>query len=586
MGRAGNHAENLNCAVGTTSIVNRRSIQIEKREVAMTQYDVVVVGSGAAGLTAALRAAAAGKSVIVLEKASHFGGTTSISGGGIWVPASPQARAAGVDDSKDRARQYVLNVIGPSAEPALIDAYLDAGPRMVEWLEKNSRVEFLLSPPSSDWYPEVRGAADHGRLLAPKEYDGKKLGEHFAQLRPAREEFNAPGGFMIDLFDLPYLAQMPSAKSLVHFGKLAAKFGLDKLRRYPRGTRLTMGNALAARLLRSALDAGITLRKDAAVDQLLVQSGRVTGVRVGEEEIEARLGVLLASGGFSASEQLRKAYIPFAEHHVSILPYENTGDGMNMGLEAGAALAGENLVNAVWAVVSMLTRPDGYVARYAHLIDMSKPGCIAVNAKGERFGNEASVHFVEAMHRDGAVPAHIICDADFIKKYGMGMVYPGGGGLKRLIAAGYVTEGRSLRELAEKIGVNPDGLVASVAKINRYAETGHDTDFGKGETQIDIEIGDPRNKPNPCLGRVERAPFYAIKIYPGDGSTTVGLKVDDQFRVVGADGEPVPGLYAAGLDANSIWRGKSPAHGCNVGPAMVTGFIAGNAMAQELALAS
>lgn len=548
----------------------------------MTQYDVVVVGSGAAGLTAALRAAAAGLSVLVLEKAAYFGGTTAISGGGIWVPGSPQAQAAGVDDSAAVARQYVLDVMGPSADLALIDAYLDAAPAMVAWLERNSAVRFLLSPPSSDWYPAIAGSADYGRLLSPQEYDGKKLGAHFADLRPAREEFNAPGGFMIDLFDLPYLAEMPSPKSLFHFGKLAAKFGADKLRRYPRGTRLTMGNALVARLLRSALDAGITLRKYAAVDRLLVADGRVTGVRVGREDIAAKVGVLLAAGGFSASEQLRKAYIPYAEDHVSILPYENTGDGMNMGLEAGASLDGDNLVNAVWAVVSTMTRPDGYVARYAHLIDMSKPGCIAVNGKGERFGNEASVHFVEAMHATGTVPAHIIGDAHCVKTYGMGMVLPGGGGLKKLIAAGYVIEAPTLRALADKIGVDGDGLLATVAKMNRYAETGRDPDFGKGDTQIDIEIGDPKHKPNPCLGRVEKAPFYAIKIHPGDGSTTVGLKIDAHCRVIGTDGAPVAGLYAAGLDANSIWRGKSPAHGCNVGPAMVTGYIAGQAMAEAL----
>jgi succinate dehydrogenase/fumarate reductase flavoprotein subunit len=546
----------------------------------MADYDVIVAGSGAAGMTAAIRAAKGGLSVLLLEKADHFGGTTAVSGGGIWIPGSPQAVAEGVDDSPAVARQYALDVVGETANPALIDAYIDNGPEMVAWLEKHSDVHFLISPPSSDWYPEVAGAVDFGRLLAPQEYDGKKLGAHFAELRPAREEFNAPGGFMIDLFDLPYLANMPSAKSLFHFGKLAARFGADKLRRYPRGTRLTMGNALAARLLRSAIDAGVTLRKNAAVDGLVLDGKRVTGVKVQGETIGARAGVLLASGGFSANAQLRKAYIPYADAHVSILPYENTGDGMNMGLDAGASLDGDNLSNAVWSVVSKLTRPDGYVARYAHLIDMSKPGCIAVNAKGERFGNEASVHFVEAMHKDGAVPAHIIGDADFVKTYGMGMVFPGGGGLKKLVAAGYVIEAPTLRDLADKIGVDADGLVSTVAKMNRYASTGKDPDFGKGDTQIDIEIGDPKHKPNPCLGPVEKPPFYAIKIYPGDGSTTVGLKIDAECRVIGPDGAPVAGLYAAGLDANSIWRGKSPAHGCNVGPAMVTGYIAGKALAE------
>jgi succinate dehydrogenase/fumarate reductase flavoprotein subunit len=548
------------------------------------QYDVVVVGSGAAGMTAAIRAANAGLAVLVLEKAAEFGGTTAVSGGGIWIPASPQAKASGVQDSTDIARAYILDVIGDSANPALIDAYLDNGAEMVAWLEEHSAVRFLISPPSSDWYPELPGAVDHGRLLSPAEYDGKKLGKSFAELRAAREEFNAPGGFMIDLFDLAYLANMASPRSLMHFGKLAVKFGIDKLRGYPRGTRLTMGNALAARLLRSALDAGVKMQASAPVDRLVMDGSRVLGVTAmidgKPRDILAQSGVVLASGGFSANEQLRKAYMPFAENHMSLLPYENTGDGMNMGLDAGASLDGENLVNGVWAVVSKLTRPDGYVARYAHLIDMSKPGCIAVNARGERFGNEASVRFVDNMHAALAIPAHIIGDAAFVKKYGMGMVLPGGGGLKKLVAAGYVIEAETLRDLAARIGVDADGLERTVAQMNNYARIGVDVEFHKGDKKIDREIGDPKHGPNPCLGPIEKAPYYAIKIYPGDGSTTVGLRIDERCRVLDGQGRPLGGLYAAGLDANSIWRGKSPAHGCNVGPAMVTGYIAGKALAE------
>lgn len=546
----------------------------------MSGFDVIVVGSGAAGLTAAVRAAKAGLDVLVLEKADHFGGTTAVSGGGIWIPASPQAQAAGVDDSIGKARGYALAAVG-NADPALVDAYLENGPEMVSWLAANSEVEFLLSPPSSDWYPEVAGAVTHGRLLSPKEYDGKKLGRRFVELRPAREEFNAPGGFMIDLFDLPYLANMKSAKSLLHLGRLAARFAFDKLRRFPRGTRLTMGNALAARLLQSALDAGVTLRKGVSVDRLVIEGSRVVGVETGAgEPIAARLGIVLASGGFSANKQLRQAYIPYAEQHISILPAENTGDGMNMGLEAGAALGGDNHANAVWAVVSTGAKPDGSLARYAHLIDMSKPGCIAVDAGGHRFGNEASVRFVEAMHAAGAVPAHIVADAAFVKRYGFGMVFPGGGNLKKLVAAGYVTEAPTLAALAAKIAVDAAGLERSAERMNVFARDGVDPDFGKGDQQIDREIGDPAHAPNPCLGPIVTPPFYAIRIFPGDGSTSVGLSIDARCRVLDPQGRPLPGLYAAGLDAHSIWRGKSPAHGCNVGPAMVLGYIAGKTIAE------
>jgi succinate dehydrogenase/fumarate reductase flavoprotein subunit len=548
------------------------------------EWDVIVVGSGASGLTAAVRAAHSQLKVLVVEKADHFGGTTALSGGGIWIPNNPQAQAAGIVDPPERVRQYVLEVIGTTARPELIDAYLAAGPAMVRWLAQNTSVEFLLSPETSDWYPEIPGASRFGRLLSPREYDGKKLGELFAQLRPAREEFNAPGGFMIDLFDLPYLANMPSLGSLSHFGKLGIRFGFDKLRGYPRGTRLTMGNALAARLLRSALDAGVTLRRQVTVDGLTMEGRRVTGINTvvdgRPEKLLARRGVVLASGGFSANAKLRKDYMPYPDQHVSIMSDDNTGDGMNLALTAGGSLDGQNLYNGVWAVVSTMTREDGYLARYAHLIDMSKPGCIAVNDKGERFGNEASVSFVDAMHATGAVPAHIIGDAVCVKKYGMGMVFPGAGNLQKLVKSGYIVEAPTLRALAARIGVDPAGLERTAATVNGYAISGMDADFHKGERQIDREIGDPKHGPNPCLGPVEKPPFYAIKIYPGDGSTTVGLRIDAQCRVLGSSSEPLPGLYAAGLDANSIWRGKSPAHGCNVGPAMVLGFITGSSLAE------
>lgn len=546
------------------------------------KYDVVVMGSGAAGLTAALVAAKAGNTVAVLEKADHFGGTTAISGGGIWIPASPQAKAEGVDDSIETARNYVLGVVGNRAERALIDAYLNNGPEMIEWLAANSETVFQISPPSSDWYPEVSGAVDFGRLLAPSEYDGKKLGKNFDRLQKPRQEFNAPGGMMIDLFDLPYIAKLPSPGAIWYMAKIAIRFALDK-RKLGRGSRLTMGNALVGRLLHSAIDAGVDLYEATPVEGLVTADGKVTGVRATvkgiSSEIAANKGVILASGGFSANAEMRKAYIPFAQQHVSILPYENTGDGILSAQSAGAVMGAENHVNAVWAVVSKRTRADGYIERYAHLIDMSKPGCIAVNTAGQRFGNEASVHFVEAMHATGTVPAHIIANAKFIKKYGMGLVLPGGGKIKEMVACGYMKTATTLAELAAQIGVDAAGLEATAAKVNADAATGKDRQFGKGDSQIDIEIGDPKHMPNACFGPLGDGPYYAIEIFPGDGSTTVGVKIDDQCRVFGQNGAPIAGLYAAGLDANSIWQGKSPAHGCNVGPAMVTGYIAGKSVA-------
>ncbi len=547
-------------------------------------WDAIVIGSGAAGLTAAVTAARKGLKVLVLEKTEWFGGTTALSGGGIWIPANHHALAAGIEDTPAAAKKYVEGLVGETVRSEVLDAYLQAGPEMVRFLEDKTEVSFALAPHSPDWHPEIDGAAKEGRLLSPREYDGKRLDGHFTELRSPRAEFNAPGGFMIDLTDLPHLANAKSSpKSFFFLAKLGARFVFDKLRGHHRGTRLTMGNALAARLLRSTLDAGVTMWRNATVTTLLAGPNGVTGVQVEHEgtikTLEARRGVVLASGGFSANQQLRRAYMPFPDQHVSIMADCNTGDGMNMGLDAGASLDGDNIANGVWAVVSTMTKDDGSTAIYAHLIDMAKPGCIAVNNAGQRFGNEASNTFVDYMHKAHAVPAWLVADAAFVKKYGLGLVFAGGIGLKRLIKAGYITEAPTLRGLAAKIGIDPIGLEQTVRTMNRYAETGKDTDFNKGDNALDRDLGDPSHQPNPCVGPVATAPFYAVKIFPGDGSTTIGLAIDGQARVLAADRRPIAGLYAAGLDVNSIWRGNAPAHGCNVGPAMTLGYIAARSIA-------
>jgi succinate dehydrogenase/fumarate reductase flavoprotein subunit len=553
------------------------------QRVTRMEWDAVIVGSGAAGLTAAVTAARRGAKVLVLEKTAFFGGTTAISGGGIWIPGNHHAEAADMAEPPGAARRYIQGLVPEGLRVDVLDSYLQAGPEMLRFLERETEVAFALADHSPDWHPEIDGASHDGRLLRPLEYSAAKLESYFEKLRPPRAEFNAPGGFMIDLPDLPHLANAKSsAKSAFYLARLALRFHWDKLRGRPRGSRLTMGNALTARLLRSALDAGVTLWPEASVRAVTRVGGRVTGVQVERNgavhTVQAGRGVVLASGGFSANEQLRRAYMPYPEAHVSIMAGCNTGDGMNIGLEAGGALDGENIANGVWAVASTLRRPDGTTAIYAHLIDMSKPGCIAVDKTGRRFGNEASVVFVEYMHKAGAVPAWLVADSRFIKAYGLGMVFPGGGGLKKLLDAGYIVEAPTLAELAGRIGVDAGELQASAAEMNSFAATGKDPVFHKGDTALDRDLGDPKHGPNPCLGTVEQPPFYAVKILPGDGSTTVGLRIDGQARVLDSNDSPVPGLYAAGLDANSIWRGAAPAHGCNVGPAMTFGYIAGRSL--------
>lgn len=554
----------------------------------MIEKDVIVVGSGGAGLTAALVAAHSGLDVLLLEKTRYFGGTTALSGGGIWVPCSPQARREGCKDSIEEAAGYVKEVVGESLRDDLLDRFLHNAPEMVRFLEETSAVKFALQAGFADWHPGAKGFKESGRLLSPLVFDGRTLGRRFQQLRPPLTEFNAPGGCMIGIGDMPHIANARrSLRSFMHIVKLLARFAVDRLR-YSRGTRLTMGNALAASLLKSCVDAGVELWSEAAMGELVTEpSGEspsvkgLTVIRGGETiQLRARRAVILASGGFSANEDMRRQFIPYADQHVSIVPEGNTGDGIARSLELGASFDGENISNAGWVVVSVHRSPEGELRKFPHLfMDRGKPGCITVNEAGQRFGNESVTNFVDAMHRSGSVPAYLICDHRFIKKYGLGLVRPGGIGLRRFLAEGYLQTGSTLEQLAENIGVAADKLVRTVERVNGFAERGRDEDFQRGENPSDFGFGDLAHTPNPCLGKIEQGPFYAVKVYPGDSTTTVGLRVDCEARVLGKGDRPISGLYAVGLDMNSLWRGKAPGNGANNTLGLTFGYIAARSAA-------
>lgn len=552
----------------------------------MTEFDVVVVGSGGAGLTAATVAARLGLSVLLVEKADVFGGTTAWSGGGVWVPGSALAVQASIVEAPGAASQYVQQVVGPTLRADLLETFLDAAPRMVDFLHTHTSVRFTLQRGFADWHPTASGFMREGRLLVPADYDGRELGSHFDRLRPPLAEFNAPGGLMIGLPDMAHAANWTrSFKSMRHMARLAWRHGIARLS-HPRGTRLTMGNALAARLLRSAIDAGVTLWHSAPMQRLWLEDGAVRGVFVDHEgalrQVHARRGVVLASGGFSANAEMRKRFIPHAEHHVSLVPEGNTGDGLNHALAAGGGFDGDNLSNAGWVVVSVLREADGRLRKFPHLfLDRGKPGCIAVNAQGQRFGNEAATNLVEPMHRSGSVPAHLVCDDAFIRRYGLGLVRPGGFGLRRLTRAGYIITAPTLQALADRIGAPPDALVATVTRFNAQAAAGFDDDFGRGREPSDHFMGDAAHRPNPCLGPITKGPFHAVQIFPGDSTTTLGLRVDTQARVLDAHGAPIPGLHAVGLDMNSLWRGRAPGNGANNTLGLTFGFIAAQALARQ-----
>jgi succinate dehydrogenase/fumarate reductase flavoprotein subunit len=554
-------------------------------------HDVVVVGSGAGGMAAALTAAHAGLDVVVVEKTEAIGGSTAVSGGALWVPLNPHLGEVGASDSREAVLAYLQAILGNRLRRDLIEAFLDAGPRMIAFMERNTAVSFVPRKVSPDYQPGLPGASLGGRTLDPAPFDGRELGKDFALLRPPFREFLAFGGMMVNRKDIDALLGV--GKSLANFRegtKLLWRYGLDRLR-YARGTRLLMGNALAGRLLKSALDKGIALRLRSAAVELLRQDERVMGVIVENDgrrrRLGARRGVVLASGGFPASPEMRTAMLPHAEHHLSMAPQGNGGDGLRLALAAGAAIEADNIGNAFWAPVSAMRAPDGREIRFPHLIlDRQKPGLVAVNQAGRRFVNEANSYhdFVEAMHRSHesvpTIPAYLICDSRFLRRYGLGLVRPGPRPLRAFLASGYLVKGRDIAELATKLGIDASARAETVARMNTYAASGVDLEFGKGGNAYNRYLGDETHKPNPCLGPIDKPPFYAVRVFPGDIGTAAGLKTDAQARVLDAHGTPIEGLFACGNDMNSIMAGAYPGAGITLGPALTFGYIAGQQLAR------
>ena len=555
-------------------------------------FDVVVVGSGAAGLSTALTASILGLSVVVIEKAGTLGGSTAISGGAVWVPDHPHLAAVGLTENRADVLAYLGAMLGNRLKPDLVGAFLDRGPEMVAFLEKHTELRLVPRAVSPDYHPDLPGAAAGGRTLDPAPFDGRALGAAFKRLRVPLKEFLVFGGMMVNRKDIDTL--LGATKTPGNFwctAKLLLRYGLDRIA-HPRGTRLLMGNALAARLVKSALDRAIPLRENHAARTLIREGDRVTGLVVdgpsGTQRLGARRGVVFASGGFPGSEAMRAAHLPHAESHYSMAPAENTGDGIRLGLEAGGRLGQENIGNAFWAPVSVMKNPDGSETRFPHLIlDRAKPGLIAVDQSGQRFVNEANSYhdFVEGMHRRHqhapSIPAFLVADSAFIRKYGLGLIHPGSGSHQRFIDAGYLLAGSSPADLADRMGVPVAALSETIRRANTYALAGVDPEFGKGSTAYNRYLGDASHKPNPCLGPIGTAPFHAVRVYPGDIGTAAGLETDASARVLGADGQPIPGLYAVGNDMNSIMAGSYPSAGITLGPALTFGYIAGIALADR-----
>ncbi|KRW97936.1 3-oxosteroid 1-dehydrogenase [Paracoccus sp. MKU1] len=563
-------------------------------------YDVVIVGSGAAGLTAAITAKKNGLSVVVLEKAPVFGGTTAFSGGVAWIPGNPHFQdrpdaEGGTRVDRAAVHDYMRHEAGNKYDAAFVDAYLDYGPKMLRFMERETEVEFTPSL-YPDYHPEAPGGAQIGRSVTAAAYDGRRLGKEFKRLRQPLKTitfmgmmFNSSNNDLKHFFNFtrsPVSAAYVAKRLAVHIAHLA---------RYGRGVQLTSGNALAARLAKSALDLGIEIVTEAPVAELLHQDGRVGGVVASidgqRREIRAARGVVLAAGGFARDLARIKALYPHVREggeHFTPVPEGNTGDGIALGERAGGHLSQGLPNSAAWMPVSKVPFPGGAIA-FPHLVDRYKPGFIMVNPAGRRFVNEShSYHdvgaaMIETCRGLGRTEAWLIADHRTIRKYGIGFVKPYPMPLGPHIRNGYLRRGKTIQDLARQIGVDPETLAKEVETYNDSARRGEDRQFGRGSSAFNRYLGDANHKPNPNVAPVENGPFYALHIVMGDLGTFPGLVTDTQARVLDGDGTPIPGLYAAGNDAASIMGGAYPGAGITIGPAMTFGYVAGLSLAGRIA---
>jgi succinate dehydrogenase/fumarate reductase flavoprotein subunit len=566
------------------------SLQLDNRRWDL-ETDLLVIGAGAAGMTAALVGALEGLKTILCEKSDMVGGTSATSAGTVWIPGSRQS--SGVPDSVEQASIYLAAILGEDANDERLAAYLATGPSVLDYLEQRTSVAFIAPPIHPD-YHALPGAAVGGRALGAAPFDGRKLGKDFARVRPPRREFLVLGGMMVGKNDIPALLHpFRSRENFANAAQLLLRQARDRIT-HRRGTRLIMGNALVARLLYSLKQRAVDIRYRSSLSELIADGGRIIGAvfrtSEGEVAIRANKGVVLATGGIGWNSLLRDRLFPEGARRYSLSPESNTGDGILAGERAQGVIDEDIESPALWMPSSVMQQPDGHLSVFPHImLDRAKPGLIAVNGAGRRFVNEAdSYHdFVAAMLASQAtipsIPSHLICDRSFVRNYGLGLIHPGTRDLRRFIRTGYLVSGDTLAELAKKIGVDGDGLAETVERHNRFAETGKDEDFGRGSSELNRFNGDASNKPNPCMRRIGPGPYFAVAVWPSDLASSAGLRTDRNGRVLNSDRQPIPGLYAAGNDAASIFRGTYPGPGTMIGPAMVFAWRAARDIAGTLA---
>jgi len=537
------------------------------------ETDVLVVGTGGAGLTAAVLACDNGANVVVIEKSDKVGGTTAVSGAGIWVPNSHLMAEKGWSDSRDDALKYCKTLVGGRVDDELVETYVDTAPEMIKYLEEHTPLR-MECPAMPDYHPELEGAhtKEAPRTLSPLLFDKNELGEAQSNLR-----LNPFTGIPVTLCEM------------LEWETLGKPFQIpfDLITERMNEGLAGLGESLIGSLYKGCLDRGAEVILKTCAKELVMEEGRVVGL-VAEREgadfyIRAGKGVILASGGFEWNDELKARFLPGEITHP-LSPPHNTGDGLKMAMAVGADL-GNMCEN--WGFPSIFApgvEYDGRPMNQCCYAERSLPHSIIVNKKGKRFVNEAANY--NDMSKPfwimdpntcayANLPAWLIMDQQYFDKYACMMIMPGNP------VPDYVYRADTVERLAANLGVDPAGLAATVERFNAYALNGSDLDFDRGKSAYDNAYGDPVNKPNPNLGTIGKAPFYALQVFCGSIGTKGGPVTNENAQVMHVSGEPIPGLYAAGNVAASV---SGPAYwggGGTIGPAMVFGYLAGRHAATE-----
>ncbi|WP_438944023.1 3-oxosteroid 1-dehydrogenase [Nocardia blacklockiae] len=543
------------------------------------EYDVVVVGSGAAGMTAALTAAHHGLRAVIIEKAAHYGGSTARSGGGVWIPGNKALKASGRPDDREDARRYLHNIIGDVVPKERIDTYIDRGAEALDFVLDHTPLQLKWVPGYSDYYPEAGGGLGAGRSCEPKPFNAKILGEERFNLEP------------------------PYAKAPLNVVVMQADFvRLNLIRRHPKGMLramrvgartywakwtgkhiLGMGQAIIAAMRKGLMDANVPLLLNTPMTKLVVENGVVTGVEALENgkpvTFTARHGVVLGAGGFEHNAEMRTKYQrqPITTEWTTGAA-ANTGDGIVAGMEAGGAVG---FMEDAWWGPTIFKNGKPWFA----LAERNLPGAIMVNTEGKRFGNE-SAPYVEAVHTmyggeygqgEGPgenIPTWLVFDQRYRNRYIFASLQPGQRIPSRWMENDNIVKADTIEELAGRIGVPAENLAATVARFNGFAEKGVDEDFGRGNSHYDRYYGDPTVKPNPCLAALVQGPFYAARMVPGDLGTKGGLVADTAGRVLREDGSVIEGLYASGNCSTPVMGHTYAGPGATIGPAIAFGYLA------------